>query len=126
MISKAHERGVSARPLRVLLVEDDADGRPGPGLATVYGIVKQGEGFIRVYSEPGQGATFEIYLPRVDEPLRPGSLASPPTQSVRGTGSILVVEDQESLRRMIQEILEHLGYAVLAAANGEAALELEE
>jgi two-component system, cell cycle sensor histidine kinase and response regulator CckA len=96
----------------------------GLGLATVYGIVKQSEGFIWVYSEPGQGATFKIYLPRVDEPLRPGSLASPHTQAVRGTGSILVVEDQESLRRMIQEILEHLGYTVLAAASGEAALEL--
>jgi PAS domain S-box-containing protein len=96
----------------------------GLGLATVYGIVKQSGGFIWVYSEPSQGATFKIYLPRVDasqgrETAAPGAAEMP-----RGTETILVAEDQEALREMIREVLQQQGYTVLAVANGNTALEL--
>jgi PAS domain S-box-containing protein len=91
----------------------------GLGLATVYGIVKQSGGNIWIYSEPGQGTTLKIYLPRID---RPG--IDVPTEIPRGTETILLAEDTETLREVIRENLQEHGYLVLPAADGREALAL--
>src|SRR5437879_13297964 len=93
-------------------------------LATGYGIVKPRGGYVWVYSELGHGTTFKIYLPRVAEtPERPESATGTPTP-VRGSETVLVVEDQEEVRKLTQRVLEGRGYAVLAAGIGDEALEI--
>jgi two-component system cell cycle sensor histidine kinase/response regulator CckA len=95
----------------------------GLGLATVYGMVKQNGGDIWVYSEPGKGTTFKLYLPNVDEPATalPSALAQP---APRGCETILVVEDEPSVRSITVKMLQQLGYVTLATANGAEALEM--
>jgi PAS domain S-box-containing protein len=96
----------------------------GLGLSTVYGIVKQSGGYIWAYSEPGRGATFKIYLPRVGSPAQ--TLHSERRDLVfdRGTEAVLLVEDDNSLRALIAELLRGAGYTVLEAADGNAAIEI--
>ncbi len=98
----------------------------GLGLATVYGIVKQSRGFIWVSSEPDVGTVFEILLPRTREPER--ALRGRPSipTAVRGTETILLVEDEPALRRAARRMLEQNGYQVLEAGHGEEALPLFE
>ena len=97
----------------------------GLGLSTVYGIVKQSGGYIWVYSELGQGSTFKIYLPRVDAPAQQLQPKSVPTiEQHRGSETILVVEDEESLRVLTRSILEKSGYTVLEAKSGADAVEV--
>ena len=95
----------------------------GLGLSTVYGIVKQSGGYIWVYSEPGRGTTFKIYLPQVDAPAKP---LAPPAEArgVAGTETILLAEDDEILRPLAKGLLEKLGYRVLDAESAEQALAL--
>jgi PAS domain S-box-containing protein len=96
----------------------------GLGLSTVYGVVKQSGGFIWVYSAPGQGSVFKIYLPRVDGSemhIRP--IESAP-EVLRGTETILLVEDEQSVRALTHNLLEQSGYTVLDADNGAHAVEI--
>jgi two-component system cell cycle sensor histidine kinase/response regulator CckA len=91
----------------------------GLGLSTVYGIVKQSGGTIWVYSELGKGTTFKIYFPRVDEPLDEISEKVTVRKGLlRGSETILVVEDEEEVRRLTVRILKELGYRVLEAGQG--------
>ncbi|HZC66894.1 MAG TPA: response regulator [Candidatus Dormibacteraeota bacterium] len=101
-------------------------GSRGMALATVYGIVKQHGGFIHVYSEPGQGCLFRAYFPVVDRPARSGAVQGSPSAPavLRGTETILLAEDHESIREMARHTLLALGYRVLAACDGEEALQL--
>jgi len=94
----------------------------GLGLATVYGIVKQHNGFVNVYSEVGRGTTFRIYLPCAAGPA--DADAKPSTEQPRGgVETILVAEDHEGLHETVRETLERYGYTVLMASNGEEAVE---
>jgi PAS domain S-box-containing protein len=95
----------------------------GLGLSTVYGIVKQSGGHIWLYSEPGHGATFKIYFPRVDEVAGSIDVQSEPAGSLEGSETILLVEDDEAVRKLSCLALESRGYDVLAAETGEQALE---
>ena len=96
----------------------------GLGLATAYGIVKQSGGYIWVYSEVGIGTTFRIYLPRVSEPAEPPLIPPATRGDLRGSETILVVEDQDEVRNLIRRILEARGYRIITAANGPAALQV--
>jgi PAS domain S-box-containing protein len=98
----------------------------GLGLSTVYGIVKQSEGYIWVYSEPGKGTTFKIYLPRLSSSAYAPALqpALAQEQPGRGHETILLVEDEETLRRLTRQSLEKQGYSILEASDGAAALRL--
>ncbi len=94
----------------------------GLGLSTVYGIVKQSDGCIWVYSEPGQGTSFKIYLPRVDALVESPTPARELQRTLTGTETVLLAEDDDQLRRLSRGLLGKLGYQVLEAANVEGAL----
>ncbi len=94
----------------------------GLGLSTVYGIVKQSGGYIWVYSEPGRGTTFKIYLPRVEAPVETAAPAAGPSGSLGGSDTVLVVEDDEDVRRLTHKVLQGRGYTVLVSENGPEAL----
>jgi len=97
----------------------------GLGLSTVYGIVKQSEGYVWVYSEVGVGTTFKIYLPRVDEEVE-HAREEGPGPLLRGVETVLLVEDEESLREMLREVLDTNGYTVLVARDGAEAVTIAE
>jgi CheY-like chemotaxis protein len=99
------------------------EGGTGLGLATVYGIVKQSGGHIAVYSEVGRGSCFKVYLPRATGEAQPLA-AEQPAGSLRGTETVLLVEDDDVVRSLAQRVLADHGYRVLEAADGEQALAL--
>lgn len=96
----------------------------GLGLSTVYGIVKQSSGHVWVYSEPGKGTTFKVYLPRVEEGAQYFREQEPAAEVPRGTETILLVEDAEMVRKLTREVLENCGYDVIEASNGKRALSI--
>src|SRR5438067_4613076 len=89
----------------------------GLGLSTVYGIVKQSGGYVFAQSELGQGTTFRIYLPRVEEAAQPTDTVKPCSSVMHGTETVLLVEDEESVRQLVKETLESRGYKVIEAEN---------
>jgi len=98
----------------------------GLGLSTVYGIVKQHDGYTAVESEPGRGATFRVYLPRIEAPVEVPRDDSGRGPLPGGQETILLVEDEEAVRGLVREILSRLGYHVLVANDGIDALALSQ
>lgn len=116
-----------ARVFEPFFTTKQASGGTGLGLSTVYGLVRQNNGAVTVYSEVGRGTLFRIYLPRVDKRGNPEQRV--PRQEgtdLRGDETLLVVEDADNLRELIATILTSFGYTVMTAAEGAEALKLEQ
>jgi two-component system, cell cycle sensor histidine kinase and response regulator CckA len=140
---EAHHRGIRPGRCVMLTVRDTGSGMDsetishifepfyttkeqgkgtGLGLSTVYGIVKQSEGSIWVSSQPGQGTTFRICFPRVEEQLEVVEPTRSTTRTASGTETVLLVEDEELVRNLVRDILKQNGYFVLEAHHGTEAL----
>ncbi|MEO6392849.1 MAG: response regulator [Pyrinomonadaceae bacterium] len=117
------DQEMQARIFEPFFTTKEVDKGTGLGLSMVYGIIKQHEGHINVYSEIGHGTTFKIFLPVVEGVVEEeAKIVQRPLQG--GSETILVAEDEESLRHLARDVLEGLGYTVLITENGEAAVEL--
>ena len=117
------DTATQARIFEPFFTTKDPGRGTGLGLATVYGIVKQSGGSIWVYSEPGQGTTFKIYLPALDAPAERIGKPSASLLGLMGIETILIVEDDEQLLHVAHRALEARGYTVLTAGRGDAALD---
>jgi signal transduction histidine kinase/CheY-like chemotaxis protein len=120
------DEAVKARIFEPFFTTKDVGQGTGLGLSTCYGIVKQSGGHVSVYSEPGRGTTFKIYLPQADRPAGPSPERPASSALPGGTETILLVEDDPALREMAATLLTRLGYKVWAAANGLEALSLKQ
>lgn len=98
----------------------------GLGLATVYGVVKQSGGNIWVYSEPGQGTTFKIYLPLVGQVVEEAEVRQAVSEFHQGSGIVLLVEDEEAVRELVRDRLQRIGYTVLEAKDGADAIRISQ
>jgi two-component system cell cycle sensor histidine kinase/response regulator CckA len=94
----------------------------GLGLAVVYGIIKQHDGFITAYSEPGQGSTFRIYLPLISAAVREATEPEQKQPIAGGTETILLAEDNDLVRDLVTSVLTEAGYRVIVAVDGEEAV----
>jgi two-component system cell cycle sensor histidine kinase/response regulator CckA len=117
------DEATKARIFEPFFTTKDPGKGTGLGLATVYAIVKQSNGFVWVYSEVGHGTSFKIYLPQVDG-VADSTPASTASSLPRGTETVLIAEDSAAVRAVSKEMLQRQGYDVLEAPNGEAALHL--
>ncbi|MGC2171086.1 MAG: PAS domain S-box protein [Candidatus Sulfotelmatobacter sp.] len=121
------DEAIVSRIFEPFFTTKEAGKGTGLGLATVYGIVKQSGGHILVYSEPGHGTTFKIYLPSAEHKIGVGSKPESETVSPKRHGStILLVEDDEIMRSLTRKLLEEHGYTVIQASDGRSALEWAE
>jgi two-component system, cell cycle sensor histidine kinase and response regulator CckA len=118
------DRETQARIFEPFFTTKEKGKGTGLGLSTVYGIIKQSGGYVFVQSEPGRGTVFTMYFPRVDEPSEALGITPATLAAAGGSETILLVEDEESVRQLIRETLESRGYQVLEAGNGHAALAL--
>ena len=115
------DRATQARVFEPFFTTKDIGKGTGLGLATVYGIAKQSGGFVSLYSEPGKGAAFKVYLPRVDDVADSSDSGAP--EAIRGGAeTVLLVEDQPDVRQIVQLLLTRLGYRLLVASDAAAAL----
>jgi CheY-like chemotaxis protein len=121
------DRATSARIFEPFFTTKEVGKGSGLGLSTVFGIVQQSGGTIWVYSELGHGATFKVFLPRVDDQPVEERPSLHPSSSMRGNETILLVEDEEQVRTVAGSILRRAGYHVIEATNaGEAVLICEQ
>jgi len=120
------DRAAQARLFEPFFTTKEFGKGTGLGLATVYGIVKQSGGYIWVYSEPGQGATFKVYLPRVEPAGEPVAAPQPPARALGGTETILLAEDEAAVRNLARRVLEKHGYKLLLAATGRDGVQVAE
>jgi PAS domain S-box-containing protein len=120
------DRALQARIFEPFFTTKGPGKGTGLGLASVYGIVKQSGGHIRVYSEPGMGTVFRIYLPRTDAAPEPAAASGTTGALPRGTETVLLVEDDEEVRSFARDLLEQLGYTVLEALSAADALLIAE
>ena len=118
------DRETQARIFEPFFTTKEKGKGTGLGLSTVYGIIKQSGGYVFVQSELGRGTVFSIYLPRVDEPCDAPGATPVSLATAGGSETILLVEDEDSVRQLVRETLEARGYRVLEAGNGNAALTL--
>jgi two-component system cell cycle sensor histidine kinase/response regulator CckA len=118
------DRETQARIFEPFFTTKEKGKGTGLGLSTVYGIIKQSGGYVFVQSELGRGTVFTIYFPRVDEPSEPLGASQVALASAGGSETVLLVEDEDSVRQLVRETLESRGYRVLEAENGNAGLAL--
>src|SRR5271170_1066702 len=118
------DRETQARIFEPFFTTKEKGKGTGLGLSTVYGIIKQSGGYVFVQSELGRGTVFTIYFPRIDEPSEAIGATPVDLAAVGGTETVLLVEDEDSVRQLVRETLESRGYRVLEAANAHAALDL--
>jgi PAS domain S-box-containing protein len=120
------DRETQERIFEPFFKSKESDKGTGLGLSTIYGIVKQNEGYIWVYTELMQGSTFKVYLPKTKGSVAPESEDQRFTKGLGGSETVLIVEDDDSVRKLARTSLKKYGYRVLEAENGENALRINE